>query len=341
VLSFLIPAPVSAARGTPESLEFAYGARINVHGPQVERSLYLAAELNLDWVAFDFDWTLDWPEISKWDQTTRFAQAMNLAGKLGLTVLVSVKNPPAWALTERGPEPGLSAALVSELTRRYSHLKAVELYPGANTRSGWGAVPDPAAYARLLQTVQTRLEMEKREVYLAAGGLSNQSTAPEDIPDLEFLQGLYSAGLRPVILSLQFSALTGEPLDDASASSLRHYEQIRKLMIDNGQADGLLWVTRLSPPLTGADATVQSDWLKRASEQIRSQLYVGAVYYQSLNSADGFSLVGPDLALHPFLQALSRLMGQKPVEQLPDPAERLKKLETNPLFAQTLRRPAP
>lgn len=343
IISLVFPVSASAARGTPESLEFAHGIRVDVNGQHVEASLRLAAEMKLDWLALDFDWATIWPNISKWDDTSHFASMMTLAQQLNLNVLVSVKNAPIWASTPQGPDAGFSAALVSELTQRYPNLLAVELYPQANTHAGWGSAPNPVVYANLLKVVQARLDSENRKVYLIAGGLSNTLAAADDMTDVSFLQGLYDTGARPAIISLQFSALSGSPLDEPAVSSLRHYEQIRSVMTANGHTDGLLWISCLDFPQTLGAAQAQNEWLLQASEQIKSQLYMGAVYYGSFNPPAGETnntnrLIRPDLSMHPFIQTLSGLMGQQSTLVIPKPGIRIKQMEISPDFAQMLER---
>lgn len=334
LLVFIYPTPVSAERGTPESLEFAYGARLDLRGPYPEQAVRLAAKLKLDWIAVDYDWAAEAPERTGLQVSTRVEMILRLADKLGLSVLVSVKNPPAWALTAQGPDPAASADLVSGLVERFPHLRAIELYPQANTHLGWGVTPNPAAYAEVFRAVETRLITEQRQVYLVAGGLSNQLSAPEDLTDLDFLEGLYRAGLYPAILSLQLSGLTGDPLAEPTALSVRHYEQVRSVMTANHHATGLLWITGLVPPVSLTTLEAQSAWLGQTTLQLRSQLYLGTVFYQPLNPCPGagaetFSLVTPTGNLHPFVQVLSAIMNRGQVSELPAPETITQKIESS------------
>ena len=342
LILFLFPIPVSAARGTPESLEFAYGVCVDVNGQQVENSLKMAADMKLDWVALDFDWAVNWPEPAKLDENSAFMRAMSIAQNLKLNVLVSVKNAPAWAASAQGPDAGYTAALVSELAHRFpATILAIELYPAANTRAGWGAAPSPAAYANLLNVVQARIVAENLKPHLVAGGMSNTLTDAGDMADVDFLQGLYSAGARPAILSLRFSALSGTTLDEPAAANLRHYEQIRNVMTSNGHTDGLLWITSLGAPSGITDPAAQDAWLTQAYEQLKTQLYMGAVFYGEFNpSADGTnnaaSLLRVDSSAHPFLQTLGRFLGQATLPAQPETEVRVKKLEISSLIAQIL-----
>ena len=96
--------------------------------------------------------------------------------------------------------------------------------------------------------------------------------------DASFLQALYKNGLRDAvtIVSVQASGLTGEPLQASDKSEnrvLRHYENIRQVMLNNGHESGLIWITHLTPPsgnITAEDQKyldpeVQSAWFTRYS----------------------------------------------------------------------------
>lgn len=263
------------APGTPRSLDFGYGARIEMDGLSADSSLRLAAQMNIDWVALDFDWNAIQPAPDAWNEDSSFSNALQLARSLGLATLVSVKNPPAWALTPNGPDADAAASLVVSLAQRYPNLGALELFPGANTRAGWNAAPDAGGYVRLFETAEARLAAENLDVYLVAGGLSNLLSSPEDARDVDFLGQLYAAGLRPAILGIRLDNLVGQPLDASLPNSLRHYEDIRAVMTANGHVDGLLWITGFGPPAGVEDET----WLKQAFQMMQSQLYLGTVFY--------------------------------------------------------------
>jgi len=279
VCSLAFPSRVWAAPGTPASLEFGYGARIETNSPNMADSMRLAEQLQIDWVALDLDWADLQPEPGAWREDNSFSRAILLARSLGLEALVSIRHPPAWALTAQGPAANATADLIVELAKRYSNLGALELFPEANTLAGWGSAPDAVAYAGVFSAVQARLETENLPVYLVAGGLSNTLSAPEDVRDLDFLQQLYAAGLRPAIVGMRLQGLSGQPLETPSATSLRHYEEIRAVMTANGHAEGLLWVTAFSMP-EGAAA----EWLGQAYELMQAQLYLGAAFYGGFNS---------------------------------------------------------
>jgi len=267
--------PDNQTPGTPHSLDFGYGARINTDGQFGDSALRLAAQMKLDWVALDFDWASIQPAPETWNEDAAFSNAIRLAHSLKLEILVSIKNPPAWTMTPNGPSVEDTANLVLTLARQYPNIAALELIPGANTRAGWNATPDANAYARLFETVKARAEAENPKIYLVAGGLRNTLSYPEDTRDVEFLAQMYAAGLRPAIIGIHLENLAGDPLDAPAPDTLRHYEEIRAVMTANGHSDGLLWITGLSLPAE----TDQAPWLEQAYPMMKSQLYLGAVFY--------------------------------------------------------------
>jgi hypothetical protein len=315
--AILLPGPALAQASQPPSLDFGYGARLNPHGDCVEDAIRAAGSLGLDWLAVDFDWSVDWPDPAQWDASAPFARAMRQAQALDLNVLLTIKNPPAWAMTPSGPSPELTAALVIDLTRMFDNIRAVEAYPEANTVSGWGRSPNPASYALLLAEIQTQLEASRPDILLLTGGLHSRIGNQQDMRDVDFLRGLYLAGWRAGITSVYLEHPNGTPLDDPSPGGLRHFEEIRAVMNEFGHSDGVLWVTSLRPPANLAPE-LQAAWLGQSYRLLRSHLYVGAVFYADINagrSVEACPLITP-AGRHLFWEVLGSLVqetGNPPV----------------------------
>ena len=316
LLIFLLvafPSPALAARGTPDTPYFGYGLHLNVNSANIEESLRWAAKNKLDWVAVDFDWAVNWPTPIRWESNSAFGRAARLANSVGVTIVVSVTNPPSWAMTANGPSPELTIILVQHLKKLYPNLQAVELYPFANTRAGWGAIPNAAHYADLFQKTESALKTRSTNLYLVAGGLSNQTSLAEDRLDVLYLQELYDAGLKPAIVSLRLKNLRGSPVDEPlQANTLRHFEKIRQVMVANNQANALMWVTGFDIPaeIEKASPEKQSEWLANAYLLMRSRLYFGSAFYAC---ADAQTVQAKTCFLeqnntHPFLLRLGDLV---------------------------------
>lgn len=326
IVSLVLPGTVLAARGGPDSSEFGTGARLYPSGPAAAEAMQHAVALKLDWIIIDIDWAARWPDINQQPDLADLDQIMALAAQYKLAVMFSLQHAPAWALTPDGPSPDQTGWFVANLARRYAQsLLAVELYPGANTVAGWGAAPNAAAYIRLAQTTQTAIKEAGLPVFIVAGGLTPAVMEPGSVDDLVFLRDLYASGLKETatVISMSFPEVTGSPLVNPTPTEhrvLRHYEEIRQVMLDSGHADGLLWITSLGSPsgqinpadnAFSATPAAQAQWLAQAYDQISSQLYIGMTAFNSLNapispkdSPFGIILVQSDENQHPFYSML-------------------------------------
>lgn len=321
------PMKIPEVRGGSGSVEFGFGTRLDIWGTDITPSFLAARALDLDWIALEFNWERIWPDANAAPDLTAFDRAMVLAERYGITTLVTITRPAGWALTGQGPNPELTAQLVYNLARQYPRtIYAIELFPGANTVQGWGAPPNPMAYTNLLIKTHTALQTLDHSVIIVVGGLTPDGFNPAsgEIDDLTFLQGLYDAGARSYIstVGLYFSVIDGDLMTTSSGNErqvLRHYEDLRQVMLKNQQAEGNLWVTGFSMPVdfnaSNASAERQSQWLVDAYQLMRSQLYIGAAFYNCMNPPEKSSqhnacssLLRPGAVRHPVFDILKRLI---------------------------------
>src|SRR5512133_3787833 len=80
----LTPAAALAAKGTPNSPDFGYGARIDLAGKYIPEAFQAAARRKMDWIAIDFDWAARWPDRDTTPALQDIDQAMELARQSGL-----------------------------------------------------------------------------------------------------------------------------------------------------------------------------------------------------------------------------------------------------------------
>jgi hypothetical protein len=336
LLVFLVVYSISpglAAPGTPDSLEFGFGGWLDLRGQHLEPAINAAASIGMNWIALDFDWAASWQDPKGSPDLSLMGQSMAAAKKANLNVMVSITNPPAWALTASGPNPNMTAVLVSGMKQLYPDtFKAVELFPEANTARGWGSRPDPGAYGSFLNSVCDQVRRSGAQVEIVAGGLKAVAkSTSEELEDLEYLSSLYQTASTSClsIISIRLPELTGSPLAKEASSNqlyLRHYEDVRQVMLDNNHPQGILWITRYSWPsgeLAPADSIYaqpdqQAAWLYQSYRLMRSQLYIGAAFFARLNapSAGGpsasspqpGSLIQADGSMHLLAEQLSKLV---------------------------------
>jgi hypothetical protein len=320
------PGTALSFSGTPNSTKFGYGARLDAYGADVGLALKAAYSAGIDWIGFDLDWARVWSQQDAQPDLDEIDFVMTKASSYELAILISITNPPRWAITAQGPDQAAVAKLVILLAERYRQNNlAIELFPGANTAQGWGAKPDPVAYKALLKSCWKALKNSGSSVLLVAGGLepvtANRSAG--DIDDLEFLSDLYRAGAEGFIpvVSLRLPAVSGNLLADpygGSPAVLRRYETIRKIMAKYNHRSGLIWVTGFTCPIKVLHTSVeQAEWINQSYQLMRSQLYIGAAFLDGLNpphkNSDPYHLyliqkIDAKTSLHPALSALAQLI---------------------------------
>ena len=343
------PQHARAANGFPNTLKFGYGARLDPLGNEVSLALNTATSIGIDWVGMDFDWARLWANSNKQPKLDTLDEAIGRAHKNRVNVLLSITNPPSWALNDKGPDPELTAGLVSQLADRYrDSVLAIELLPEANTRRGWGARPNPQAYAALLAACWEGLRSHGSPTILIAGGLRPISNARSgnDMEDLVFLSALYAAGAKDLmpVVSLHLTDLSGEAIaspDSQNPYVLRRYELIRQVMLKQNHTGGLIWITGFSwPDSDSIPPEEQSRWINQAFQLMRSQLYIGAAFVAWFNpphqtgEGDHHYLIqnkGQETRLHPALYALAQLITLDRSGQLIQPLTELEKTSSSTL----------
>jgi len=321
-----------AVSGLPNSSQFGYGARVDIWGQHAGYALTAASGIGIDWIGIEFDWTRNWPERGIAFQLEALDAIMQSARQYQLNVLLSITNPPAWAMTLAGPEPNLTAELVTSLAQRYPDiLLAIEPFPYANTVRGWGTLPNPAAYLEILKTGQAALQAIGSPVVLIAAGLAPVLSGgiSGDMDDLVFLESLYANGAATYtqIIGLRLYEIGCDPLTAPGGEPIviRHYEQVRSIMLKYGHKTGLIWITGFSWPTPDnrqrqqvcqgkpfpASPAEQAKWIQQAYRLMKSQLYIGVAFIDPLNPPASNNLLIPvsnalireDTSLHPVLVA--------------------------------------
>lgn len=330
----------SLVNGLPDSSRFGYGARYYPDGPQAGMALDAAAAIQLDWLAIDFPWQQVQPNPDSAARFNFLDRVMLSTSAQASGILISITSPPAWAMLPSGPNPEIVSSLLREIILHYpSRVLAFELFPSANTQRGWGAAPNPAAYAAMLQSVRSSLSDLSTNLILVAAGLEAGMplSSGEGMNDLEYLQALYATGISTwmPILSIRLPAVQQDILAlqvPGQPVVLRHYEQVRQVMLNAGHTTGLLWITGFSWPASADNSNEQrlqqARWLKQAYDLLQAQLYIGAAFYSCLNSPSDAAQSGclvetfqPEPALHPAASLLASSIytartGQAPLVQM-------------------------
>ncbi|MBI4491291.1 MAG: hypothetical protein HY690_00660 [Chloroflexi bacterium] len=269
-------APVGTTeQSSPPSSPYAarspeYGMNIFVwgHPDTTGRDLGRLAELHFGWQKTLFQWR----EIEgackgcfDWRESDRVIQASSAAG---VKVLARLDFQPKWARADgahNGPPDNYQdfADFVSALVSRYKQgspigrLHAIEIWNEVNLAREWGNKPinqaQAADYVRLLKLAYQAAKAADSSITVVTSGLSptgwNDDTAR---PDDTYLQWLYNAGLKGNYDVLGAHGNAQAPDPEAAPNSdprfphpsfyFRRVEQLRDLMVKNGDAAKQVWL---------------------------------------------------------------------------------------------------
>jgi hypothetical protein len=303
--------PTSAGTGTPatpalfESPEYGVQAFLWWRPDIARRDLGLVQDLGFGWVKQSFAWRdIESIEKGKYDWY-RPDVIVDLAANAGLKLLVRVDRQPFWSQEsdwpplENAPPADLQdfADFCGALAGRYKgRIAAYQVWNEPNLNREWGGEPpDPSEYTALLKVCYEAIKSADPQAIVISAGLAPTGTGlPVAMPDDEFLQGMYDAGAANYFDALGLNApgykAPPETPPEAGATNpdygggrwfvFRHVEDMRQLMIDNGDADRQVVILEMG----WTTDTVNPGYAWHAvSEQQQAEYLVGAYRYAAEN----------------------------------------------------------
>ncbi len=240
--------------------------------PEVaQRDLELVRDAGFGWVKQTFAWR-DIEGAGKgqfdWERPDRIVEQVQ---EQGLKMIVRVDSQPEWAggkYPENGPPNNMKdyADFVTALATRYKgRIAAYQIWnePNLNVpgRSEWGGrPPNPAEYTVMLKTAYNAIKAVDPNALIVSAGLAPTSRKDDvAMPDLDFLRGMYAAGAKPYfdLLGAHGAGYKVSPDTDPSVVAkdpklnnndpspedrkriycFRHVEDIRQVMVENGDAN--------------------------------------------------------------------------------------------------------
>ncbi|MBN1954024.1 MAG: O-antigen ligase family protein [Anaerolineae bacterium] len=309
-------------------------------GDELEWALDLIAAGGFRWVRLTASWaeieavpgTYDW---ERWDRIVAAASRRRLG------IIAVLDRAPAWAGAPPPTEPfaRFAAAFVARYGDRIDHY---QVWHNPNLGDGWGAAPDPAAYAELLRAAAAAIRAGDPEARILLGSLAPTSEAgPQNLSEDRFLAALYAAGAAPDfdILAIQPYGFDSGPDDrrvDAGVLNFSRAILIREAMVGQGDAGKAVWASHLgwnslpagvdeAASIWGqVDPDTQARYTRDAIARTRQEWpWMGVLclaHFQpdaaarmhpsSTPNAEGhwgFAFVGPDGAPRPVYDAVSDL----------------------------------
>jgi hypothetical protein len=273
------------------------------------RDLQLATDAGFHWQKTLFQWR----EIEttakgqfNWTESDRVVKASQDAGVAGVDIIARLDFEPMWARKDQahnGPPDNYQDYwdFVSAFVSRYrsgsplGRVRAIEVWNEPNLDREWGNQPvnaDSAAdYVRLLGGAYQAAHAADSDVVVLTAGLSPTGvTDGHSADDLDYLKWMYAAGARGKFDALGAHANTQAPEVAVPLGSLKNFphpsfyfrrvEQLRQVMIDNGDAAKQMWLVEWG--WTSDSVHPAYKWFA-VSEEKKADNIIAAFNYASVN----------------------------------------------------------
>jgi hypothetical protein len=309
-----------------------------------DQSLSLAKAGGFDSVVQVFAWREIEPTRGQfhWEVTD---QVVAGAEYYDLDLVVRLDQHPAWA---SDVEPPLNSPpdvlgdyqhFVDRVAWRYrGRVRAYIIWNEPNLALEWGGkAPDPATYVQLLRIGYQAVKAGDPDAIVVAAGLAPTNGHGEAaVDDRSFLRGMYQAGAAPYFDVLGahpygFGLPPGAPTSQNGGLVFRRLEELRAVMVENGDSDKPVWITEMGwtvdappdQPEIGVSREQQATYLTDALNYIWGEWpWVEMVTVWNLSQPEpgdpfgGYSLLNLDGTPRPAYEALQRMGRNQGSEKL-------------------------
>lgn len=232
-----------------------------------DRDLQLVQDAGFRWVKQEFPWReIEGQGKGRWQWETP-DRIMDQIDAHGLHVIARLGSQPAWAsntpLPQVSPPDNLQDFYdyVFAVASRYrGRVEAYQIWNEPNLAREWGnRPPDPAGYVELLKIGYRAVkDADPGAIVISAGLAPTTRHDTEAMPDTYFIQAMYDAGAAPyfdalgvhaagyksppetdpavVAASPELNNNDSGPAELRRIYSFRHVEDVRNLMVRNGDA---------------------------------------------------------------------------------------------------------
>jgi len=281
--------------------------------PTSERDLKLAKDGGFTWVKQQFEWRnieRDAKGRFEWNEPDRIMKAIDDAG---LKVVARVDGYPAWARREQvypddGPPDRMSdwTDFLTAIASRYKgRIDAYEVWNEPNIMREWGRkTPDAREYVAMLRASYTALKAaDPQAVVISAAFSPTTETSAQAQPDTTYLREMYAAGANGTfdVLGVHAAGFKSAPETDPAvvandpslnnndpsppelrrAYTFRRVEDLRQIMVENGDADRKVAVLEMG---WTSDNRIGSDYRWHAvTEQQKGDYLVRAFKFARVN----------------------------------------------------------
>lgn len=265
------PEPTRSS-GEPIDSDFAYGWNVAFRGDENgfdhnTQTIGLVQDSGFGWVRFQLEWSQFQRQRGSWDPLP-MDRVIEQAHDAGLNILLVVAKAPDWALDPSGTD-FLSdynefTQLMAFVANRYrGKVQAYEIWNEQNLAHEMSGNVRAVDYFNLLRAGHIGVRLSDENALVVFGGLTPNGVNDPNIAidDLTYLEQIYE--IRDGLVSEYFDVMgvhlnsTHNPPDtmwpdnpsDASGWNdhesfyFRRAEQLREVMIANGDEATMMWIT--------------------------------------------------------------------------------------------------
>ncbi|MCX7669235.1 MAG: cellulase family glycosylhydrolase [Anaerolineae bacterium] len=259
-------APAPAPAGQMSSPDYGVQAFLWWRPEVADRDLNLVKDAGFTWVKQLFSWQ-DIEGAGKghfdWERPDRIVEDVN---KRGLKLIVRISMDPDRPFWAGNPPDNAQhfADFAGQVAARYrGRIHAYQVWNEPNLAREWGGKrPDPAGYVRLLRLTYAAIKAaDPNAIVVTAGMAPTTEDSNRAMPDMRFYQGMYDAMGRSDgyfdMLGVHGAGYAAAPETDPQVVattpklhnndpspaelkrvySFRHIEDVRSLMVRNGDAN--------------------------------------------------------------------------------------------------------
>lgn len=269
------PTPVPNREGPTPMRSPDYGMQVFLFWREeiADRDLGLVRDAGFTWVKQEFAWreiegagkgAFDWGKSDRvMDQID--AYGLNVIARLGVQPQWATPNLPSPEVGPPGNYQDFADFVFAVASRYRGRIDAYQIWNEPNLAREWGnRPPNPQEYTQLLCIAYDAIKRADPNAYVISAGLA-PTTRWDDVaqPDTVFIQGMYDAGAKPCFdllgahgagyksppetdpaviaadpnLSNPGDHTSGVPEELRRVYGFRHVEDVRQVMVRNGDAD--------------------------------------------------------------------------------------------------------
>jgi hypothetical protein len=227
------------------------------------RDLGLIRDAGFTWVKQWFAWRdIEGKGKGQYDWSTP-DRIVDQVEEFGLNLMVRVDHEPEWAGSPPGNVEHFADFLSAVATRYKGRIHAYQIWNEPNLAREWGDKPPNAReYTQMLKRAyEVVKKADPNAIVISAGMAPTTELSQRAVPDTQFIQSMYNAGAKPYFDMLGAHGAgykappemdpgqvasdpnyynVGDPNcpgDPCRIYSFRHVEDLRQIMVDNGDAN--------------------------------------------------------------------------------------------------------